>query len=209
MEPGGRFHIDYELLLTCAREGEPSDASCLKFGRAIEAEWGWHYERETLGARDVRAITIGTFTWLWDATMDIDPTGADNRMIGVYGTSVSPRVSRDKSRMAGFPLPPSGGAGRVHRGHAIGHSLGGPDEGYNLFTQDAVVNLGRGWRALERYCASHAGTFLFVRCVYADVSGVPSALEFGVLKPGSHLDVRRFTNTAGAPRPEAMQLPSE
>lgn len=210
--PGGLFNIDYGRLLMVSRQSGAScdgDLPLAEFGRAIESEWGWLYERETPGPRDVRAFTIGTFTWLWDATMDIAATDPDNRMIGVYGTSVPPQATRDKSRMAGFPLNPSGGGSRVHRGHAIGHSLGGPDEGYNLFTQDAGVNLGREWRALERYCASRPGTFLFVRCVYSDISSIPSALEFGVLKQDSHLDVRYFTNTAGLRPPEIRQLPPE
>ncbi len=196
---GGRLYIDYEHLLAVARQEGPAEggASLTRFGRAIEAGWGWLYEQETRGTRDSRAFTVGTFTWLWDATRDIAPQEPENRIIGVYGTSVAPKAARDKSRMAGFPLGSSGAGRRVHRGHAIGHSVGGPDEGFNLFTQDASVNLGREWRSLERYCASHAGTFLFVRCAYADLSSVPSALEFGILKAAGHLHVRRFSNTAG------------
>lgn len=208
LEPGGCFHVDYERLLIVSRR-TGATGQVAEFARAIESEWDRLYERETPGPRDVRAFTIGTFTWLWDATMDIAATDPDNRMIGVYGTSVPPQAARDKSRMAGFPVNASGDGTRVHRGHAIGHSLGGPDEGYNLFTQDAGVNLGREWRASERYCASHPGTFLFVRCVYSDISSIPSALEFGVLKQDSHLDVRYFTNTAGLRPPEIRQLPPE
>lgn len=199
LDVGGRLYIDYEHLLAAARQDGPAGdrASLSRLGRAIEAEWGWLYEHETPGKRDARAFTIGTFTWLWDATTDVATQEPENRMIGVYGTSVAPKSARDKSRMAGFPLASPGDGSRVHRGHAIGHSLGGPDEGFNLFTQDAGVNLGREWRALERYCASHAGTFLFVRCAYADLSSIPSALEFGVLKATGHLEVSRFSNTHG------------
>lgn len=94
------------------------------------------------------------------------------------------------------PLGTPNEGSRVYRGHAIGHSLGGPDEGLNLFAQDAGVNLGREWRSLERCCAWH-GTFLFVRCAYSVLSSVPSALEFSVLKAGDHLDVRLFPNAWG------------
>ncbi len=147
---GGRLYIDYEHLLAVARQEGPAEggASLTRFGRAIEAGWGWLYEQETRGTRDSRAFTVGTFTWLWDATRDIAPQEPENRIIGVYGTSVAPKAARDKSRMAGFPLGSSGAGRRVHRGHAIGHSVGGPDEGFNLFTQDASVNLGREWRSL-------------------------------------------------------------
>lgn len=144
--------------------------------------------------RDVRAVTIGTFTWLIDATHESTLSDPDNRLIGVYGTSTSQAGPRKKSRIAGFPLPESLSSRRVHRGHAAGHSLGGPDEGYNLFVQTAAVNVGREWRSLERYCAAHPGTFFFVRAVYLDISDIPAALEFGVIRDGVVLDVHYFEN---------------
>lgn len=118
----------------------------------------------------------------------------DNRLIGVYQTSTTPRLDRDKSRIAGFPLPVSRRGRSVHRGHAVGHSLGGPDEGYNLFAQDAAVNVGREWRGLERYCAVHPGTSFFVRAIYADVSSIPAVVEFGLIRDDGRLDVHCFTN---------------
>lgn len=190
LAPGGAFYIDYEELLSSSGESASTEA----FGRAIEGEWGWLYEDQTRGVRDLRAITIGTFTWLWDATDSPPATEAENRLVGVYGTSASPAERRDKTRMAGFPLLNSEGPTRRHRGHAVGHSLGGPDEGYNLFGQKARVNLGGKWRELERYCAKHPGTFMFVRAIYADDSSTPAALEYGVIRTDGSLEVRLFDN---------------
>ncbi len=164
------------------------------FGRAIEGEWGWLYERQTRGIRDLRAITIGSFTWLWDATDAPQASEAENRLIGVYGTSVQPVRARDKNRIAGFPSPERRNRGRLHRGHAAGHSLGGPDEGYNLFSQNAAVNLGGEWRGLERYCATHPGTFMFTRAIYNDDSSMPAALEYGVIRQDGSLDIHQFDN---------------
>jgi|BarGraNGADG00312_1021997.scaffolds.fasta_scaffold01806_3 DNA/RNA non-specific endonuclease len=189
LAPGGVLHINYEQLLAASGESHSKEA----FGRAIEGEWGWLYEDQTRGARDLRAITIGTFTWLWDATDSPPVSEAENRLVGVYGLSVSPAEPRDKTRMAGFPLLNREGSTR-HRGHAVGHSLGGPDEGYNLFGQRAQVNLGGKWRGLERYCARHPGTFMFVRAIYTDDSSTPAALEYGVIRVDGSLEVRQFDN---------------
>lgn len=191
LRAGGRFHVDYgELWASSSKAADDTS----RFGRAIEGEWSWLYEGSTPGERDVRAVTMGTFTWLIDATHAPTLSDPDNRLIGVYGTSTSQAGPRKKSRIAGFPLPESLSSRRVHRGHAAGHSLGGPDEGYNLFVQTAAVNVGREWRNLERYCAAHPGTFFFVRAVYLDISDIPAALEFGVIRDGGVLDVHHFEN---------------
>lgn len=189
LAPGGVLHIDYEELLGAS--GDPPSKEA--FGRAIEGEWGWMYERCTWGIRDLRATTIGSFTWLLDATDSPPVSEAENRLVGVYGTSARTSKSRDKPRMAGFPMP-NGGSRTLHRGHAVGHSLGGPDEGFNLFAQKAGVNLGGEWRGLERYCVTHPGTFLFVRAVYADNSSTPAAFEYGVIRADGSLEVHLFDN---------------
>lgn len=195
LKPGGVLHIDYSELLAAAGGPGSQDA----FGRSIEGEWAWLYERETPGPRDLRATRIESFTWLIDATESPKEWEAENRLVGVYGTSVPPAGPRDRARIAGFPSPERHSSGRLHRGHAVGHSLGGPDEGYNLFGQNASVNLGREWRGLERYGAAHPGTFLFVRAVYIDISSMPAALEYGLIRQDGSLDVRQFDNRASAP----------
>lgn len=190
LRPGGFFFVDYEeLLWWAATEARGVDV----FGAALEGEWAWLYERATTGERDLRSFTVATFTYLWDITV-ADPPEAEARLVGLYGTSVRPTQPRDSSRMSGYPLRQPEAGLSVHRGHGAAHSLGGPDEGYNLFAQAAGVNLGGRWRGLERYAAAQPGTVVFVRCIYADASSTPSALEYGLLRKDGRLVVRKFWN---------------
>jgi hypothetical protein len=69
----------------------------------------------------------------------------------------------------------------------MAHASGGGVD-INLFHQDAAFNRGwsaqgREYRAMERYCARHAGTFCFARPIYTDDTARPAELEFGVLRP--------------------------
>lgn len=190
LERGGFFFIDYEEMLKwAAKELE----GIQEFGRALEGEWAWLYESATIGERDLRSFTVATFTYLWDATV-ADAPAPESRLVGVYGISERPKRLRNSSRMSGYPLRQPESGLKVHRGHGVGHSLGGPDEGYNLFVQAASVNLGGRWRELERYAAARPGTFVFVRCIYRDARSIPSALEYGLIREDGHLIVRNFKN---------------
>lgn len=185
---GGRAYIDYVGL------AELFHADHVGFFNAVESEWASHYHRTTSGARDVRAVTIRELTWVMDATTDLARDEPDNRLIGVYGTSSHALGRRDKARMRGYPSPQRDSQLSTHRGHAAAHSMGGPDEGYNLFPQAATVNLGQGWREQERYCAVNPGTRFFVRAIYGDSSDVPASLEYGVIRAQGALDIRYFNN---------------
>lgn len=187
--PGGAFFVDYAALL--GEAGDPRDGGPI--GELLEGEWSWLYRRAIAGGRDLRCFTVGSFAYLWDVTSAAEPV-PESRLMGLYGASQAPSRPRDASRMEGYPLRRREAGPTVHRGHGAGHSLGGPDEGYNLFAQSARVNLGKRWREMERYAASHLGTFLFVRCVYADAGATPSGLEYGLFREDCHLDVRRFRN---------------
>lgn len=191
LEPGGRFFVDYESMRQWAAKCSEGNE---QYGRALEGEWAWLYERGTPGPRELRSFQVSAFTYLWDTTV-ADAPAAESRLVGVYGISRSPTRRRNSSRMSGYPLQQPENAPKVHRGHGIGHSLGGPDEGYNLFVQAASVNLGGRWRELERYAAAYPGTFVFVRCVYADLSSTPAALEYGLIREDGRLVVRRFKNS--------------
>ncbi len=164
-----------------------------QLGPALEDAWAQAYHAATAGQRDVVAFTVGNFTWVWDATVTRDGQ-ADNRLIGVYGRSDPQGLPRDKARIAGFPSPQRNYEVKVHRGHAAGHQLGGPDEGWNLFPQAAEVNLGGRWKALEKYCKDNPGTFMFVRAVYSTDSDAPSALEYGIEDRDGRLTVEQFGN---------------
>jgi hypothetical protein len=124
--------------------------------------------------------------YLFDLTDD--PTlGRQPRVVAAWGHSSSPHSQRDKSRQAGFPLPP-GLAGRGYeRGHLLAHATGGGlDE--NLFAQAGHVNqgrspAGRAYRRLERLAGAHPGSLLFHRLVYGDGTDVPDLTQLTVAVP--------------------------
>lgn len=83
------------------------------------------------------------------------------------------------------------------RGHFISLRQGGVYD-INLFPQRADVNRGRGpWRVyrdMETECVNQPGTFCFSRPLYADLTWVPSELEYGVAHAPEHMTVRKFPN---------------
>jgi hypothetical protein len=180
--------IDYTQL-----QGSTGSVDDRQLGSALEDAWNKSYRTAIHCERDVVAFTVDNFTWVYDATA-AGGSKADNRLIGVYGRSGPQGLPRDAGRIAGFPSPQRDHTVRVHRGHAVGHQLGGPDEGWNLFPQAAEVNQGGQWRALERYCAENPGTFMFVRAVYSNDTDVPAALEYGVEDQNGRLVVEQFDN---------------
>jgi hypothetical protein len=111
------------------------------------------------------------------------PGQQEHRVVAVWGISRrEAAATRDKARMAGFLK----GAwksrfGKDDRGHFFAHTMGGGLD-INLFPQDRRLNRGTDWRELEQYCATHPGTFCFVRAIYADLGWRPSALEYGIFK---------------------------
>lgn len=179
--------IDYERL-----PGAGGGLDDGQFGPALEDAWSQSYHAATDGKRDVIAFTVGSFTWLWDATRVAGET--ENRLIGVYGRSDPQGLPRDQSRMQGFPSPQRDHTVKVDRSHGAGHSLGGPDEGWNLFPQVANVNRRGRWRELEIYCTDHPGTFMFMRAVYSNKSDEPAKLEYGVVEEDGQLTVEQFNN---------------
>ncbi len=81
------------------------------------------------------------------------------------------------------------------------HSVGGAVDRLevNVFIQRRDLN--RGWSeegrryvAMEKYAASHPGTFLFSRPLYEDQTSRPTFLEYGVLKETGELWVEVFDN---------------
>ena len=162
-----------------------------QYGPALEEAWTRSYRTATAGEREVVSFTVGTFTWVWDVTAEEGQT--ENRLIGVYGRSDPQGLPRDKNRISGFPSPQRHHAVPVHRGHPAGHELGGPDEGWNLIPQLGSVNQGGQWRELERYCADHPGTFMFVHAIYSNDTDESRRLEYGVMRQGG-LVVEQFDN---------------
>lgn len=146
------------------------------------------------------------FKYLFDLSTELVQQGGQlsenavtDRVVAVYGRSYAHTEKRDASRMRGFlggPLIAEGS--RFDKGHFIGHAMGGGLD-VNLFPQRPEVN--RGWsergkvyRAMERYCAKHPGTFCFFRPIYCDRSWHPCLIEYGVLKQDGELWVEVFDN---------------
>lgn len=160
-------------------------------GGALEDRWTDHYFDSVQCERDLRAWSVGAFTWMWDVTGSSDLALPADRIIGVYGYSSPPTGERDASRIAGFPSPRTDGHDRDNKGHAAAHSIGGPDEGYNLFGQDPAVNLGRKWREMERSSGRQAGL------VVGGVGSRPRRPVSGAATPAGP----RTTGPAAARRP--------
>jgi len=127
------------------------------------------------------------------------------RVTLAYALSVPQLLTRNKSRMRGFPdvnvsvrAVLADHAFIADRGHFLGHASGGELD-INLFPQRRELN--RGWsaegrrfRQIERYVAAHPGCFFYHRPRYDDASWIPASLELGVLKPDGNWWRERFQN---------------
>ena len=143
---------------------------------------------------DVRSFSLGALTWTWDVSdVGEGEWSPDNRLVGVYGLSTTPLARRASTRMRGFPLT-QGSTELLHRGHAAAHSVGGPDEGFNLLPQLASLNLGKEWRSLERIAAERPGTRLAVRAIYDDSTDRPALIEMALLTPDGVFRHQAFAN---------------
>ena len=188
--------IDYAgLFRVTARDDAPGVGP---FVDALTDAWLDSYRRETAGQRDIVQIAFEELTYLYDATTSPGIDEPDNRVLAVWGRSRAPSGPRDSSRLRGHPSPQRDNAEAVDRGHLAAHAIGG---GYdlNLIPQLASLNRGRSaeghvWRELERYCATHPGTFFFVRAIYSDITDHPSGLDYGVLLSDGELRVETFDN---------------
>ncbi len=179
--------MDYAALAAACTTGGVLDVDSLS--GALSDAWYVAY-CERWGTREVLEVPLRSVVYLFDAT---SPAGdIDNRLLGVFGRSAPPAGPRDRGRMAGHPSPQRGGAEPVDRGHLVALSMGG---GYdiNLVPQLASVNRRGRWRAIERYCAGHPGTFFFVHTEYADGSDHPVELHYGWMV-GEELRVEVFAN---------------
>lgn len=182
-----------------------ADASLETIVEVIRAEmpaaWIARYHRMCIGPTNVLEVPLQSFAYLFDFCSelmdagDLPPGAREDRVVVAYGIAQSADGKRDASRLRGFP----GSDERGDRGHLAAHAAGGGLD-INVFHQDAYLN--RGWspqgkryREMERYCASHPGTFFFSRLIYADETARPSEIEFGILKPDKSLWVEVFENS--------------
>jgi hypothetical protein len=133
-----------------------------------------------------------------DGVVTLSPE-IEDRVVAVYGCSQPTPEQRDSSRMKGWLGPIRQTLGEnTDKGHFIAHASGG-GLAVNLFRQRSDVNQGQSasgkiYRAMERYCADHPGTFCFNRALYNDDSNRPFAIEFGLIKRDLSLWVEQFEN---------------
>jgi hypothetical protein len=195
------FVIDYARGL--ATLGDASyDALVALLADELPQAWLARYQRMCTGPTNVLIVTAMGFDYLFDYSADLiargelsASPGREDRLVAAFGRSRRAAGSRPASRIAGFP----GSDARGDRGHFLAHASGGGAD-INLFHQDTGLN--RGWspqgkryRAMERYCATHPGTFCFSRPVYTDETARPTELEFGVLRLERTFWVEIFENS--------------
>jgi hypothetical protein len=192
--------IDYEHGLVTL--GDASyDALVAALADELPHAWLARYERMCTGPTNVLIVTATGFDYLFDYSADLIARGAlsaspgrEDRVVVAFGRSARAAGARPKSRIAGFP----GSDERGDRGHFLAHAAGGGVD-INLFHQDLLLNQGRSpegkrYRAMERYCAAHPGTFCFSRPIYSDETARPAQLEFGVLRVERTFWIEIFAN---------------
>lgn len=194
--------IDYTRVLPPDPERDYATAAAF-LEKELPPLWLDAYHENCRHDPNVLQINIDGFEHLFDFTSDPSRHNADNpedRLVVVYGLSKAPNTVRDASRIRGFLK--GGLKGEDHeardKGHYIAHSAGGGLD-INLFPQRPELNRGRSgagkvFRKMERFAATHPGTFLFARPIYSNDSWTPTELEYGMLLPEQRLWVERFSN---------------
>ena len=201
MDPMTDFPIDYVGVLGSA--GPEDLDELVKFLlEELPARWCDEYRAMVRHQPYILDVPDRGFNFLFDLTLanhdKDDPDRPDDRVVAAYGLSKAPETGRDASRIRGFGTIGGLARGRMDKGHLMAHSMGGSLD-INIFPQRPEVNRGRSargrvYRSMERYAATHPGTFVFSRPIYADDTWVPHALEYGVLLPEPRFWVERFPN---------------
>lgn len=201
MDPLSDFAIDYVGLLGNA--GPEDMSELLKFlGEELPNRWIDAYHEMTQHEAYILDVPDRGFNFLFDLTLakydKNDPARPDDRVVAAYGLSRRAESERDASRIRGFGAIGGTARGPMDKGHFMAHSMGGSLD-INIFPQRSEVNRGRSargriYRSMERYAATHPGTFVFSRPIYGDDSWVPHALEYGILLPEPRFWIERFPN---------------
>ena len=146
----------------------------------------------------------GSFDYICDLYSQLEATGAvpydqtvRDRVVAVFGTSSRALKNRDVKRIRVGVSEEFEGTERDD-GHFMAHCIGGGLD-VNVFSQERRLNRGwspqgRTYRQMESYCYEQPGTFCFSRPIYADGSGVPRWLEFGLVQADQTLWVEVFDN---------------
>jgi hypothetical protein len=204
----GATSLDYRSLIRSAR-GNFGDQLTAFLIRELPYLWRDAYEQMGTRRTSIVRIQDSSFEYIYDNYSYLESTGAvaydpiiEDRLIAAFGRSCQRTKARDDYRLRGWVGPTESTYGsRYDKGHFIAHSIGGAVDRseMNVFVQRRDLN--RGWseegklyRAMEKYCVSHPGTFCFTHPLYEDQTSKPFSLEFGLLKDTGELWVERFDN---------------
>jgi hypothetical protein len=201
--------IDYEAVLSRLSAAD-HNSLIARLVKTLPPLWLRAYREMTSTPVNAVRFSDRGFEFLFDhasARPMESPHGDDaveDRIIAAFGRS-RPSPIRQESHARGL-LGASAAAfgGHADRRHVPGGVLGGTHDGclYPLrrdLRHDGSAD-GRAFRAMERYCAEHPGTFTFSRPVYDSPSWWPCDIEHGLLQDDGTLWVRSFDNTAAAVR---------
>ncbi|HEV7920927.1 MAG TPA: hypothetical protein VGR02_09085 [Thermoanaerobaculia bacterium] len=174
--------------------GQPYEDVVARLREELPYVWLEHYQAMCTGPTNVLVVNAPGFDYLFDHCSQLPDGAREDRLVVAFGVSRLPLTARRASRIRGFP----GSDHRGDRGHFLARAAGGGED-INLFHQNARLNRGhspdgRRYRAMERYCEEHLGTFFFSRPIYADGTARPSGLEFGVLRQEVEFWVEAFAN---------------
>ncbi len=199
------YAINYSRLCRSTRaETIPALVGFLR--EHLPVKWIEVYSATTSHPINIVKLKRGTFEYLYDLYSGLEALGEvsfdqrlRDRVIGVLDTSAPRRGPRHGSFQNGcLDLPEELVHSPRDKGHFIAHSIGGGLD-VNVFLQDRKLNrgqseAGRLYREMEKYCLMNPGTFCFSRPIYADTTGVPRWLEFGLIKQNGRLWVEVFEN---------------
>ncbi len=199
-----KHRINYAKILRAARSDSAGSVASFLLEKL---PFAWRKAYVKAAARPVNLVRfqVGTFAYICDLYSRLESTGevaydqtVADRVVVAYGTSCSAGEKRNASRTEDFPGSTEAFVAERDNGHFIAHCIGGGLD-VNVFSQDRRLNRGRSaqgkiYRQMERYCHEQPGTFCFSRPMYADGSGIPRWLEFGLLKADQTLWVEIFDN---------------
>ena len=194
VSPGEGDRVPY-LESVFAQAGRPAPDALSDWDHRVD-EWCDEY-RSQFGDCRVLEINLTTAVFIFDRTHE--------RVVVAYGVATAPPRARDRTRMRQFPdvnigvgVAMGDEAFAADRGHFLSHAAGG-DLDINLFPQRRELN--RGWspegrrfREMEKYTATHLGTFHYHRAEYDDLTWIPATLEYGVLRKDRDWWIERFRN---------------
>ena len=202
--------IDYDAIRAKYSSVE-YDPLVSKLRRSLPAHWQKAYRRMAGGPSNVLRFSDHGVDFLFDHVSELvdrgersaDPTAEDRIVVAFGRTNGSTgRVGQQESRglLGRAAMLLGGGANRDHLpGGLLGTRLD-----VCLFPQRRDLGKewtsdGRAYRAMERYCAEHPGTFVFTRPIYDSSSWWPQEIEHGLLRRDGTFWMLRFENTAPQP----------